>query len=48
MTRVHDEARDTGDFVVLDAAAFEGPPVASAPLPQRVLFGFHGSWIADA
>ncbi|HEV2310192.1 MAG TPA: carotenoid oxygenase family protein [Acidimicrobiia bacterium] len=48
MTYVYDQARDTSDFVVLDATAFEGPPVASVPLPQRVPAGFHGSWIADA
>jgi carotenoid cleavage dioxygenase-like enzyme len=48
MTYVYDEARDTSDFVVLDATAFEAPPVATVPLPQRVPVGFHGSWIADA
>ena len=48
MTYVYDEARDTSDFVVLDATAFGAPPVATVPLPQRVPVGFHGSWIADA
>jgi carotenoid cleavage dioxygenase len=47
MTYVYDAARDTSDFVVLAAADFTGPPVATVPLPQRVPFGFHGSWIAD-
>ena len=46
MTCVYDQARDTSDFVVLDTAAFEAPPVATGPLPQRVPIGLHGSWIA--
>ena len=48
MTYVFDAARDTSDLVLLDARDFEGPPVATVPLPQRVPAGFHGSWIADA
>ncbi len=48
MTYVYDAARDTSDFVVLAAQDFTAPPVATVPLPQRVPFGFHGSWIADA
>ena len=48
MTYVYDAARDTSDFVVVDARDFAGPPVATVPLPQRVPVGFHGSWIPDA
>jgi carotenoid cleavage dioxygenase len=44
---VYDGARDGSDLVILDAADFSGKPVATIPLPQRVPFGFHGSWIAD-
>jgi carotenoid cleavage dioxygenase len=44
---VYDEARDGSALVVLDAASFDAPPVATVPLPQRVPFGFHGSWIPD-
>ena len=29
----------------LDASALTGKPVATIGLPQRVPFGFHGSWI---
>ena len=47
MTYVYDAARDTSDFVVLAAQDFAAPPVATVPLPQRVPFGFHGSWIPD-
>jgi carotenoid cleavage dioxygenase-like enzyme len=44
---VYDAARDSSDLVILDAAAFTGKPVATIALPQRVPFGFHGSWMAD-
>ena len=33
------------DFVVLDAQNFSDAPLARVTLPQRVPFGFHGSWI---
>ena len=45
---VYDAARDGSDLVILDAARFAAPPVATIHLPQRVPFGFHGNWIADA
>jgi carotenoid cleavage dioxygenase len=44
---VYDAARDGSDLVILDAAAFSAKPVATIALPQRVPFGFHGSWIVD-
>ena len=47
MTYVHDEGSGRTDFVVLDASKFEAKPLARVPLPQRVPYGFHGSWIAD-
>jgi carotenoid cleavage dioxygenase-like enzyme len=47
MTYVYDAARDTSDFVILAADDFTAPPVATVPLPQRVPFGFHGSWMPD-
>jgi carotenoid cleavage dioxygenase-like enzyme len=36
---------NSSDLVVIDAAHFEAPPVARVRLPQRVPFGFHGSWV---
>ena len=33
---------------IVDAADVTGKPVATIALPQRVPFGFHGSWIPDA
>jgi carotenoid cleavage dioxygenase len=47
LTYVYDPARDGSELVILDAARFDGPPVASVALPQRVPFGFHGNWIPD-
>jgi carotenoid cleavage dioxygenase-like enzyme len=32
-------------FVVFDAQAVEQGPIASAKLPRRVPFGFHGQWV---
>jgi carotenoid cleavage dioxygenase len=45
---VHDEGTEQSELVVLDASRFEAKPLARIPLPQRVPYGFHGSWIADA
>jgi carotenoid cleavage dioxygenase len=45
---VYDAARDGSDLVILDAANVTAKPVATVALPQRVPFGFHGSFIPDA
>jgi carotenoid cleavage dioxygenase len=44
----HDEGSGRSELVVIDASRFEAAPIARIPLPQRVPFGFHGSWIPDA
>jgi carotenoid cleavage dioxygenase len=44
---VYDAGRDTSFLAVLDAQDFAAPPVATVQLPQRVPFGFHGSWLPD-
>ena len=44
---VYDEGRDASELVILDATDFSGAPVATVQLPQRVPFGFHGSWVPD-
>jgi carotenoid cleavage dioxygenase len=44
---VYDADRDGSDLVILDATDFTGPEVARITLPQRVPYGFHGSWVAD-
>jgi carotenoid cleavage dioxygenase len=47
LSYVHDEDRERTALVVLDASRFDAPPVARIPLPQRVPYGFHGSWLPD-
>ena len=42
---VYDDARNASDLVILDAREFD--EVARVHLPQRVPFGFHGSWVPD-
>lgn len=44
---VIDTASDTTDFNVLDARAFEGPPVATVRLGHRTPPGFHGNWFPN-
>ena len=48
MSFVHDAGTDRSDLVILDARNFDGEPVATVHLPQRVPYGFHGNWIPDA
>jgi carotenoid cleavage dioxygenase len=47
LTYVYDEGSDGSELAVLDAQRFDAPPVARVRLPQRVPYGFHGSWMAD-
>ena len=44
---VYDEGLNKSELVILDATKFTAAPVARIKLPQRVPFGFHGSWIPD-
>ena len=43
---VIDTAAETTDFTILDAQAFEAPPVATVRLPHRIPPGFHGNWFS--
>ncbi len=45
---VYDQARDTSEFVVLDARAIDREPLARVRLPHRVPYGFHGNWVPAA
>ncbi|WP_197074727.1 carotenoid oxygenase family protein [Rhodococcus sp. MEB064] len=35
------------ELMVLDASDFTGHPVARIVLPERIPYGFHGSWVPD-
>ncbi|MDP4027265.1 carotenoid oxygenase family protein [Methylobacterium sp. NEAU 140] len=41
---VIDTSNETTDFAILDARAFEAPPVATIRLDHRIPPGFHGNW----
>ncbi|MEZ5142529.1 MAG: carotenoid oxygenase family protein [Acidimicrobiales bacterium] len=45
MQVVYDGDRDGSDLVLTHAQDLAGGPVAVVTLPQRVPFGFHGSWV---
>jgi carotenoid cleavage dioxygenase len=45
LTYVFDQAARRSELIVVDAQAFNKPPVARILLPQRVPYGFHGLWI---
>lgn len=47
LTYLYDKPSASSSFVVLDAADPTAAPTATVRLPQRVPFGFHGSWITD-
>jgi carotenoid cleavage dioxygenase len=41
----YDAATNKSNVVVIEAQDFEAEPVATIQLPDRVPFGFHGSWV---
>ncbi len=46
---VYDAERNGSDVVILHAQDFESAePLATIHLPERVPYGFHGSWLPDA
>jgi len=47
MAYVYYGDRDESEFVLLDARNFSAEPIARVKLPQRVPYGFHGSWSPD-
>ena len=44
---VYDGPSNLSELVIADASNFSAAPIARVKLPQRVPFGFHGSWIPD-
>lgn len=47
MTFVHDETENKSELVIINAQAMNDKPVARILMPQRVPYGFHGTWIAS-
>lgn len=45
LTFVYDEAANISELVVLNAQDMMAKPIARIMLPQRVPYGFHGTWI---
>ncbi|KAG6546179.1 hypothetical protein Mapa_012214 [Marchantia paleacea] len=46
VTYVHNESTNISDMIIVDAQRFEEKPVARIRLPQRVPYGFHGTYIS--
>ena len=42
---VHDDATGVTHLTIVDATDVPAGPVASIEMPQRVPYGFHGTWI---
>ncbi|EDX77091.1 Retinal pigment epithelial membrane protein [Coleofasciculus chthonoplastes PCC 7420] len=47
ITFVHDHNSDTSELVVLNAQDLTAEPVARVLMPQRVPYGFHGTWVSQ-
>lgn len=45
MAYVYDKASDKSDLVIFNARNIKSGPIAQIKLPQRVPFGFHGTWV---
>lgn len=45
MTFVHDEVQNTSELVIVNTQAISDEAIARIPIPQRVPYGFHGTWI---
>ena len=45
ITFIYDQHAKASEFVVFDARTMASEPVAVVALPQRVPYGFHGTWI---
>jgi carotenoid cleavage dioxygenase len=47
MTFVHDETENISELVIVSTQAISDIPVARILMPQRIPYGFHGTWIAS-
>ncbi|MBW4506023.1 MAG: carotenoid oxygenase family protein [Scytonematopsis contorta HA4267-MV1] len=47
VTFVYDKSEDMSELVVVDAQDVTKEPIARVLIPQRVPYGFHGTWIPE-
>lgn len=47
VTFVHDENQNQSELVIVDAQNITSEPVARVIIPQRVPYGFHGTWVSQ-
>ncbi len=47
VTFVYDEDLETSELVVINAQDVTSEPIARVIIPQRVPYGFHGTWISE-
>ncbi len=47
ITFVYDESSKTSELVVVNAQDVSSEPVARVIIPQRVPYGFHGTWVSE-
>ncbi|MDJ0844221.1 carotenoid oxygenase family protein [Crocosphaera sp.] len=47
LTFVHDEVSKLSELVIIDAQDFTASPLAKIQIPQRVPYGFHGTWLSQ-
>jgi carotenoid cleavage dioxygenase len=47
ITFVYDEGSGASELVVVDAQDITASPVARVIVPQRVPYGFHGTWVSE-
>ncbi|MGK7944761.1 MAG: carotenoid oxygenase family protein [Microcystaceae cyanobacterium] len=47
VTYVYDESAQTSELVVINAQDFSGDAIARVIIPQRVPYGFHGTWLTE-
>jgi hypothetical protein len=45
---VHDEGADSSELRIYDAASMDPEPLARLATPQRVPYGFHGTFLREA
>ncbi|HEY9804665.1 MAG TPA: carotenoid oxygenase family protein [Leptolyngbyaceae cyanobacterium] len=47
VTYIYDNSEDSSELVVVNAQDVNSQPVARVLIPQRVPYGFHGTWVSE-